>query len=85
MPGRDNSGPWGEGPTGRQMGGCTTGQTGAVAPFGFGRRMGRRGRGMRGFGFSRGGGAYDLTAHKAALENELEQINKILEKDNPST
>jgi hypothetical protein len=85
MPGRDATGPRGEGPTGRQMGDCGSGQPGADAPFGFGRRMGRRGRGMRGFGFSRGGaGAYDLTAHKTALENELERINNILSKDKPN-
>jgi hypothetical protein len=64
------------------MGGCTGGQPGAV-PFGFGRRMGGRGRGMRGIGFFRGGGAYDLLAHKSALETELHRINKILDNDKP--
>ena len=85
MPGRDATGPWGEGPTGRQMGGCVSGQPGAGAPFGFGRRLGRRGRGMRGFGLFRGGaGGYDLSTHKAALENELDRINSILDKDKPT-
>ena len=86
MPGRDNTGPCGEGPTGRQMGGCKSGQPGSGVPFGFGRRMGGRGRGhgMRGFGFSRGAGTYDISAHKAELENELERINKILDKDKPN-
>ena len=79
MPGRDNTGPWGEGPTGRQMGGCISAQRG-TAPCGFGRRMGGRGRGM---GFSRGAGAYDLQAQKAALENELNRINQILDQDKP--
>lgn len=75
MPGRDKTGPRGDGPFGRGMGGCfSTDNPNSAAGFGQGRRNGR-GRG----GWFRFGGTSDLQTRKSFLERELNQLNKILD------
>ncbi|MBI9049552.1 MAG: DUF5320 domain-containing protein [Anaerolineaceae bacterium] len=89
MPGRDQSGPQGIGPTGRQMGGCA-GEPGTAMPFGFGRRIGRRGNRM-GRGFDNAGWGFgaapapDLQSQKSFLERQLDQINRLLNKDDSNS
>ncbi|MDD2294724.1 MAG: DUF5320 domain-containing protein [Eubacteriales bacterium] len=95
MPGRDGTGPLGQGAmTGRGLGVCTGANVGF---FGAGRGCGMGlgggyGRGMRGFGMRRGYCAtgYPITTaapaqkdvlneQKAILENQLEAIRKQLD------
>ena len=75
MPGRDKTGPWGNGSFGRGMGGCIREHSTPVSMgYGFGRRGGR-GRG----GWFRFGASADLQSRKSFLERELDQINNILD------
>lgn len=89
MPRRDGTGPMGAGPmTGRGMGLCNTNRTARLGGFGLGRGLGR------GLGLRLGRGLWRssyvsapedeksmLMEQKKMLEDNLNQINKILSSD----
>jgi hypothetical protein len=76
MPGFDQTGPEGRGPTGRRLGPCSEEEDRRLFFFRRGRRGG--GRGFRWFSQQSYNVKDELEAEKTYLENRLNAVNKLI-------